>query len=276
MTAGKMYRLGHRGLLRLKGKDVMQFLQGLVTNDIRHLADGQAQYALMLNSRGRVVEDFILYRQADDVLVESDRNKQADLQKLLELYKVHKDVSIDLEMKSYLYHMDSIADGSGAVKDPRVPSFGMRILRESIPDDEILDGNAYHERRFDFGIPEGTSELSGELPLSMNADIMNGISSDKGCYLGQEMTARAINALEIRKRLLPFTCKGVVTGPLIDNEGRHEGRVVACNGRKGLALVPYLRDINRTTYMTKNGNIEIFWPFWWPSKLRAHSHQTLS
>ncbi|MCP9264502.1 Aminomethyltransferase [Dirofilaria immitis] len=252
----------------------------------RRLADGRAQYALLLNSRGRIVEDLILYRQTDEILIESDRNNQSKLQKLLEMFKVHKDVTIEEETKNYVYHTDNVTSDIPGIQDPRVPSFGKRILSGILSDDQTVDENAYRERRFDFGIPEGPSELAGELPLFMNADIMNGVSANKGCYLGQELTARALNATEIRKRLLPFTCRSnlfsstrskvdMVTGSLISNEGRRAGKVIACTGRKGLALIPISRDVSPTHFHSANEDIEIFLPSWWPANAANVSFQSL-
>uniref|UniRef100_A0A915Q502 Aminomethyltransferase folate-binding domain-containing protein n=1 Tax=Setaria digitata TaxID=48799 RepID=A0A915Q502_9BILA len=265
MTTGRVYSLVHRGLLRLRGKEVLQFLQVLVTNDVRRLEDGRAQYALLLNSRGRIVEDLILYRQKDVILIESDRKNQSSLRKLLEMYKVHKDVTIDEETKKSVYHVDDAAIDIPGIQDPRVPSFGKRILSGTSPSHQIMDEDAYQERRFDFGIPEGPNELAGELPLFMNADIMNGVSASKGCYLGQELTARSLTAPEIRKRVLPFTCTAMITGSLVNNEGRLVGKVVACNGRKGLAMVPISRNSSPMHFRSKTENIETFLPSWWPT-----------
>nr|CDP90586.1 Bm3944 [Brugia malayi] len=269
MAAGMIYNLRHRGLLRAKGKEVFQFLQALVTNDIRSV-DGQAQYALLLNNRGRIVEDLILYRQADEILIESDRSNQLKLRKLFEMFKIHKDVTIEEVTERYVYHADSATNNIPGIQDPRVPSFGKRILN-----DQTVDENAYRERRFDFGIPEGPNEVAGELPLFMNADIMNGVSANKGCYLGQELTARALNAPEIRKRLLPFTCKNMVTGTLINSDGRRAGKVIACTGRKGLALVYTSGSNPPTHFQLQNENIEIFLPSWWPSDSFSVSSQAL-
>ncbi|VDM09609.1 unnamed protein product [Wuchereria bancrofti] len=270
-----IYNLRHRGLLRAKGKEVFQFLQALVTNDIRHLVDGQAQYALLLNNRGRIVEDLILYRQADEILIESDRSNQLKLRKLFEMFKVHKDVTIEEVTERCVYHADSATSDIPGIQDPRVPSFGKRILSKILPDDQTVDENAYRERRFDFGIPEGPNEVAGELPLFMNADIMNGVSANKGCYLGQELTARALNAPEIRKRLLPFTCRSMVTGPLTNSDGRRAGKVIACTGRKGLALVYTSGSNPPTHFQLQNENIEIFLPSWWPSDSFSVSSQAL-
>lgn len=77
-------------------------------------------------------------------------------------------------------------------------------LSDGAEDDEEL----YNERRFSFGIPEGAAEMAGELPLYMNADLLNGVSGNKGCYIGQELTARALHAPQIKKRVLPFSCTG--------------------------------------------------------------------
>ncbi|VDN22266.1 unnamed protein product [Gongylonema pulchrum] len=246
----------------------------------------------MLNSRGRVVEDLILHRQSDDkILIESDRNNQPKLRKLLEMYKMHKDVAIEKTDYS-VYHADGDA-GIAGFPDPRL-SEGVHAHEE-----------AYEERRFDFGIPEGPNELAGELPLFVNADIMNGIrkfhhmwghekfvlslprgltvreighvklrfSADKGCYLGQELTARALSAPEVRKRLLPFTCSGAVSGKLVSSEGRREGKIVACNGRKGLAMVPYSPDFIQKQFRTEEDEIDVFLPSWWPGTFASQKQE---
>lgn len=79
------------------------------------------------------MEDLILYRQADEVLIESDRNNQSKLRKLLEMFKVHKDVTIEEETESYVYHADSITNDIPGIQDPRVASFGKRILSRILP-----------------------------------------------------------------------------------------------------------------------------------------------
>lgn len=274
MTSGKIFNLANRGVLCLEGKEVVKFLQGLVTNDVRRLENGKAQYALILNHRGRIVEDLILYRQAGGILIESDRKNQSKLRKLLEMYKMHKDVTIS-ESSLSVYHAECHTSIAGVV-DPRVPSFGKRILSETIPTFQLANETEYTERRFEFGIPEGPGELAEELPLFMNADIMNGVSTNKGCYLGQELTAQALNAPEIRKRALPFRCPRMVHGSLISSEGRREGKVVACNGRKGLALVPFSRIDTRKHFRTESDEIEIFIPSWWPINYARVSPHSMS
>lgn len=83
------------------------------------------------------MEDLILYRQADEILIESDRNSQSKLRKLLDMFKVHKDVTIEEETESHIYHADNVTNDIPGIEDPRVPSFGKRILSKTIPGNKL-------------------------------------------------------------------------------------------------------------------------------------------
>lgn len=106
---------------------------------------------MLLNNRGRIVEDLILYRQASDILIESDRKNQSKLRNLFEMFKVQKDVSFEEETENHVYHADSITNDIPGIEDPRVPSFGKRILSKIIAGNNQLC-TIFFMRKFSFSL----------------------------------------------------------------------------------------------------------------------------
>nr|XP_008110448.2 PREDICTED: putative transferase CAF17, mitochondrial isoform X1 [Anolis carolinensis] len=236
------FPLEHRALLRLRGPEAATFLQGLLTNDVTLLtqqgggdsqASPRALYAHALNVQGRCLYDVILYRihrnsqEEPHLLLECDAAALDPLQKHLKLYKIRRKVDItsclDLclwavlpegpseEASQKLQQYDSKA--VVATLDPRVDIMGWRLVAsrgadplEIIPGSQIGNVKDYHMYRYRQGIPEGVRDLpSGvALPLESNVAYLNGISFTKGCYIGQELTARTHHMGVIRKRLLPI------------------------------------------------------------------------
>ncbi|VDK44014.1 unnamed protein product [Anisakis simplex] len=237
MVRKGVIHLVQRALLSLKGRDTRQLLQGLTTNDLSLLRRNGALYTLLLNNRGRIEYDLIVYERNDDeFLVECDSDRRDTLKRLLQMYRMHKNVVIE-PSDTNVFFVNQKCDG--AFIDPRIPAFGTRLLADRIPDSDASNAmSVYEDRRFEFGLVEGNAELRGALPVYRNADIMNGMSYDKGCYLGQEVSAQTLRN-KIRKRIVPFTCDGRASGLIVDpNDGSSNmGNVIACNGHRGLALL---------------------------------------
>ncbi|MFH4979844.1 hypothetical protein AB6A40_006553 [Gnathostoma spinigerum] len=264
MSAISCVQLSHRGLLRLTGNDVSSFLQGLLTNDIRKLNNSPIIYALFLNNRGRIVEDLILRRKgACEFLVECDLGSRLELKRKFEMYRMHKQVTIE-PADTPIYFINN-GEYENAVADPRVVDFGCRLLSEIPPNCCKMSLADYQKRRYEFGIAEGRVETGDQLPLVMNGDIMNGISEDKGCYIGQELTARSLHTLFTRKRVVPFTCKGKVSGNVVDETGKKVGRVIACEGGFGIAILK----LSASNLSTEQGPITPYFPKWWPKNLKT-------
>ncbi|VDM24410.1 unnamed protein product [Toxocara canis] len=256
----RVVRLVQRALLSLQGKDTRELLQGLTTSDMRLLGKGGALYTLLLNSRGRIEYDLIVYERGNGFLVECDSQKREVLKRVLEMYRMHKKVTIEPSNEN-VFFVEGACDG--AVADPRVPAFGNRLIAECCSPSDV---SSYEERRFEFGIAEGGMELRGALPVYRNADLMNGVSGDKGCYLGQEVTAQTLRST-IKKRVLPFTCDGAAKGRIVDFDRRtNMGEVLACNGHRGIALLRL--DNGDVSRCLKAGDVSIraFIPSWWPAR----------
>uniref|UniRef100_A0A915BPX7 Aminomethyltransferase folate-binding domain-containing protein n=1 Tax=Parascaris univalens TaxID=6257 RepID=A0A915BPX7_PARUN len=130
MTKRSLVHLVQRALLVVKGADSRQFLQGLTTNDLRLLHKSGALYTLLLNNRGRIEYDLIVYEGVDGLLVECDNQRRDALKRLLEVYRMHKAVSIE-KCGMNVFFVENVYDG--AVVDPRVPAFGSRLLSDGLP-----------------------------------------------------------------------------------------------------------------------------------------------
>ena len=300
--------LKHRSLLQVSGKDSLEFLQGLVTNDVEQLKDKKCMYALMLNQKGRVMHDFILYDSMDKntVLVECETESVDAVIKTLKLYKLRKKVEINalenmhllqvlvnqrlyypgeesiVAMKDKLFpilfasSLDPLFKDSVIAmhRDPRLSWLGWRVVSNSAhpcPEEFIGSEDKYHLSRYFYGVAEGPSDLlpSKSLPIESNGDYMNGINFNKGCYLGQELTARSHFSGITRKRLVPLMIedcgKQIEPGTkLYDSKGNVAGKLRSTYGdRYGLGLVNLDR-LNVKLVTPKGVTIRINKTYWWP------------
>ncbi|XP_070582270.1 putative transferase CAF17 homolog, mitochondrial [Ptychodera flava] len=296
----KCSRLSSRALLRVSGKDSENLLQGLITNDMGLMRNERAIYTMLLNLQGRVLYDAIIYREepsevsaAPAYYLECDANVVDELQKHLKTYKLRKKVVVTNVSSEYeawaVYNNGGAIDFTSSppisVADPRVPSVGHRLLVQknmSLPD---MDSNLcevplteYDTHRYLHGIPEGIKDLppGNSLPLESNLDYMNGVSFHKGCYLGQELTARTYHTGVIRKRLMPikFICdegdRIIKAGETVKTpEGKNAGKFRNHIGVYGLALVRMAFSDNLLRVSSENGHtyeVKASVPGWWPHK----------
>jgi folate-binding protein YgfZ len=172
-----------RALLRLSGEDVRGFLQGLVTNDLDGLAPERPLWAGLLTAQGKALFDFLLWADGEDVLVDCEADRADALAKRLALYRLRRAITI-ARNGSLAVHWHP--DGEGPA-DPRLAALGRRWLA---PADAPAQGWLAH--RLALGVTEGAAELGQDktLWLECNATELNGVSFAKGCYVGQENTAR--------------------------------------------------------------------------------------
>ena len=184
-----------RALIRLSGEDVRDFLQGLVTNDMAALAPGRPLWAGLLSPQGKALFDFILWADGDDVLIDCEREAAGDLAKRLSLYRLRRPITIAREELLYVHW----SLGGGGVPDPRLSDLGHRWLA---PEGEPAAG--WLEHRLRLGVTEGRAELGSDktLWLECNAAELNGVSFSKGCYVGQENTARMNYRSKVNRRLV--------------------------------------------------------------------------
>ena len=185
-----------RALIRLSGDDVRGFLQGLVTNDLDALAPDRPLWAGLLSAQGKALFDFILWADGDDVLVDCEREAAGDLARRLTLYRLRRPIRIGREEELCVHWAP---DGEGPA-DPRLPALGRRWLAPA--GDAATEG--WLEHRLSLGVTEGAAELGQDkiLWLECNAKELNGVSFAKGCYVGQENTARMNYRNKVNRRLV--------------------------------------------------------------------------
>lgn len=184
-----------RALLRLSGEDVRGFLQGLVTHDTSLLAPERPLWAALLSAQGKALFDFILWDDGEDVLIDCEADQADALVKRLTLYRLRRPITIARE-ESLAVHWAPDGDGTA---DPRLPELGRRWLG---PPDDVAEGWLKH--RLALGVAEGAAELGQDktLWLECNAAELNGVSFAKGCYVGQENTARMNWRNKVNRRLV--------------------------------------------------------------------------
>ena len=190
--------LTDRALIRLSGEDVRGFLQGLVTNDVTRLAPDTPLWAGLLSAQGKALFDFILWDAGADVLVDCEREAAGDLARRLTLYRLRRPIVIEREPELCVHWAP---DGDG-VRDPRLPELGRRWLAPAAGESGADD--AWREHRLRLGVAEGAAELGQDksLWLECNAAELNGVAFDKGCYVGQENTARMNWRQKVNRRLV--------------------------------------------------------------------------
>lgn len=196
--------LPDRAVLRLAGADARDFLQGLLTQDVAVLSPETPLYAGLLSPQGKMLFQLFLFADAADVLVDVAADGAEALAKRLTIFRLRKQVAITPEPGLAVWQQ--WAEPSRHPADPRHPRAGSRFLAAP---GEAAPLDAWHAHRLSLGLPDadeiGTDDL---LWLETNARELNGVSFTKGCYTGQENTARMHHRDKLRKRLLPVRLAG--------------------------------------------------------------------
>jgi folate-binding protein YgfZ len=184
--------LTDRALIRLSGEDVRGFLQGLVTNDV---AGDLPVYAGLLTPQGKALFDFIIWADAEDVLIDCEASVAEALTRRLKMYRLRRPITIEIE-PALAVHWSPV--GQQGVPDPRNAALGRRWIAP--PDAPATGWNAH---RLSLGVVEGVADLGSDatLWLETNAREQNGVSFTKGCYVGQENTARMNYRQKVNRRL---------------------------------------------------------------------------
>ena len=224
----------NRRILRLSGSDTDSFLQGLVTNDIAGLNSGLV-YAALLTPQGKYLADFFLKREGDSVLLDVDDSLADGLAKRLSMYKLRADVIIE-DSGLNLQRGTGPAPAS-ALPDPRHPDMGWRAYTSDAESDDGTDWDAIRVRHC---IPETGVELTSDsYILEAGFEALNGVDFKKGCYVGQEVTARMKHKTELRKGLRGVTVVGSAEiGTAITSGGKPVGTLFTQSNGHGIA---YLR-----------------------------------
>jgi folate-binding protein YgfZ len=187
--------LTSRAVIRLsaldEAEDVRAFLQGLVTNDV---AGALPVWAALLTPQGKVLFDFLVWNDGSELLLDCEATQAEALAKRLSLYRLRRKIGIALDPAIGVHWRP----GEGPSPDPRLPALGQRWL--GAVEGESAD-DQWLAHRLSHGVCEGQTELADLLWLECNADELNGVSFSKGCYVGQENTARMNWRQKVNRRL---------------------------------------------------------------------------
>lgn len=185
--------LADRALLRLSGEGVRDFLQGLVTNDV---TGPLPVWAGLLTPQGKALFDFLLWADGADVLVDCEAEQADALMRRLSLYRLRRPIAIARD-ESLAVHWS--AQGGEGVPDPRLAALGWRWIAPA-----AAPAGGWRAHRLSLGVTEGVAELGSDktLWLEANARELNGVSFTKGCYVGQENTARMHHRSKVNRRLV--------------------------------------------------------------------------
>jgi hypothetical protein len=194
-----MTRLFTRTLIRLSpqdpAEDVPAFLQGLVTNDVKGALPA---WAALLSPQGKVLFDFLVWAEGDNLLLDCETSAADALAKRLTLYRLRRKIGIAKVDDLGVYWSNQ---GDCGIADPRLAALGQRWIAP-VSNDDLAADDAWTAHRLSLGVTEGQAELGDILWLECNAVDLNGVSFTKGCYVGQENTARMNWRQKVNRRLL--------------------------------------------------------------------------
>jgi len=288
-----VYILEDRAILYINGLDAKDFLQNLISNDINKVTDNSSCFASLLTPQGKFLYEFIVVKHKSGYFIDCEKSQSEEIFKQLNIYKIRSKVEIlnlsnEFVVASFGYEKYLSIEGSKdilgftlkyredpIILDPRNKNLGARLIinleklylslkKLDLKNDKIEN---YYIQSHKLGIvPKNLNKLQNKLfGIECNFEELNGIDFKKGCYVGQENTARIKLKNKLSKRLLPIK---VIDGKLSENEKIYNNNVeigkVLINEEYPFALIKYL-DKNfdkKQTFKSKNGSFKIFIPQW--------------
>lgn len=235
--------LAERGVVEITGEDRVSFLQGLVSNDVELVSPGHAVWAALLTPQGKWLADFFIVADGDRLLLDCEAAQAAMLVKHLSRYRLRARAALRDVSAEFAVHAawgETPPDAGLVVADPRLPEAGWRVLAP-VPLPGIVDAAAWHVHRIALGLPDGTQDMEADKTVLLEAgfDALQGVSWSKGCYMGQELTARTKYRGLLKRRLIPVAVDGEMpeAGTPIHANGREVGTLRSHAGSAALALL---------------------------------------
>jgi folate-binding protein YgfZ len=264
MSKARVVELNDRGVLAVGGVDRVAFLQGLVTNDVERVDPDRVVYSAFLTPQGKFLMDFIMASDGESLLLECAASELASFSKKLRIYKLRSkvelaDVSGDFKVLA-VFGEGALAAlglpddpgaavaclGGLAMTDPRLAAMGARLI---VPCDADVSSlgletgaiEEYEAHRIALGVPDGGRDMEVDKTVLLEAgfDELNGVDWKKGCYMGQELTARTKYRGLVKRRLMPITADGPLPAPgtSITAGGRDAGVVRSGQGDMAMAML---------------------------------------
>ena len=288
-----VYILEDRAILYVSGLDCKDFLQNLISNDINKVSDNSSCFASLLTPQGKFLYEFIVVKHKSGYFIDCEKSQSEELFKQLNLYKIRSKVEIlnlsnEFVVATFGYEKYLSIEGSKdilgytlkyredpIILDPRNKNLGARLIinleklylslkKLDLKDDKIEN---YYKQSHKLGIvPKNSNKLKNKLfGIECNFEELNGIDFKKGCYVGQENTARIKLKNKLLKRLLPVQ---LIEGEIYEDETVNINEVeigkILINDEYPFALVKYMNENfdKNQTYKSKNGVFKIFVPEW--------------
>jgi tRNA-modifying protein YgfZ len=261
--------LKDRAVIALEGGEAREFLQGLVTNDLKDLAPATGLYAALLTPQGKILFDFLVTEGDGAVLLDCAADRAEALVKRLMMYRLRAKIEIAVrpQLSVYAGLTGRPAERAVTFADPRLAALGSRSIGASAEMPDFLQGPAsYHAERLALGVPEGTDFGSDKIfALDAGLDELHAIAFDKGCYVGQELTARMKHRGTARKRILTIRADSALPPPgtNVKSNGQELGEIVAVYGSEGFALMRLDRlDEAKTSLTADTLPVTVVRPAW--------------
>ena len=293
MNIKNVYILDDRAILYINGEDVKEFLQNLISNDINKVSETNTCFASLLSPQGKFLYEFIIIKHKSGYLVDCEKSQADELYKQLSIYKLRSKVEIlnlsnEFVVAAFSHEkfltFDEAQDFSGFTLkyredpiflDPRNKQLGARLIINleklylSLKKLDLHDANLneYYSFSHKLGIvPKDLNKLQNKLfGIECNYEELNGIDFKKGCYVGQENTARIKLKNKLSKRLLPIK---IINGELFEDEKIYSNNIeigkILINEEYPFALIKFLDqnfDKNHT-FKGKNATFKILIPQW--------------
>ena len=248
-----------RRVIQISGAEAADFLQSILTSDMEALSPGETRASALLTPQGRILADMMVLRVEDGFMLDCDASRADDLFTRLRRYKLRRPITIEiLDDRQLWVGWDGDAMPRGASTDPRHPALGWRWIRPGGSDPVKASGSRpadidqWHAVRIAAGVPQGPVDLQPERALMLEAglDRLGAVDFEKGCYVGQEVTARTHYRGLVKRRIVPLEVTGAcpVSGQAVSEGERDLGTVlsVATGGEGGLCLAAMkLSDIHQ-------------------------------
>lgn len=239
-----------RAFLLVTGTDAFEYLQNMVSNDIRPVhTQNKPVYSLLLDNKGKYKFDFFIWPHNDaDYLLETSTSQIDAITKMLKFYKLRADITLT-EITDY-YICTTLEPQTNYVADPRIDGLYRKLTQGTPP--ATADSFDYSLWRIQNGLPEYEDLIADEdTPIEMGFDELHAITYSKGCFLGQEGTNKAKHRLIIKKRLLPFTIEAdnIEETALVNGEQKSAGDVRCLKQGHGLAVIK-LKYLNEPIYLS--------------------------
>ncbi|MEM9470293.1 MAG: folate-binding protein [Pseudomonadota bacterium] len=235
---GFYVELKNRGLIHVEGEDRYDFLQGLVSNDVHKLKEQPIIYSCLLTPQGKFLHDFFIHQGDGFLLLDCEGGERADdLYERLNRYRLRSDVSLSVEHENKVY--STIGDEQIGLADPRHYKMGRRSFEK--PELNEMPFEEWDKERIMLQIPDGSRDMLVESStlLEGNIDKINGVDWDKGCYMGQELTARMHHRDLGKKHLYTITSEESFPEPFteIRIDEKRVGNMRSSCGNIGLAAL---------------------------------------